>query len=143
MECPPCDLCGRTDPETLYAKDSWRRPMPPVALVRCRNCGLMYLSPRPAVSEIEQYYPVDYAAFRPAIEDERFGLMRYMRQRKLARRRQLLEKYSQRRGGRVLDVGCATGLFLHEMVLAGWQAQGVELTTPAADYARQRFGLDV
>ena len=43
----------------------------------------------------------------------------------------------------MLDVGCATGLFLHEMQLAGWSAAGVEPTQSAADFARQRFGLEV
>ena len=143
MECPICDLCGRSDAETIYAGQSWRRPLPDVGLVRCRNCGLMYLSPRPTAAEIDTYYPVDYAAFRPAIEDEPFALMRMMRRRKLEQRRRFVERYSQRRTGRILDVGCATGLFLHEMALAGWQTQGVELTRPAADYARTRFGLEV
>jgi SAM-dependent methyltransferase len=143
MECPACDLCGATDALVLYSGAGWQRSLPPIALVRCRRCGLMYLNPRPAPDEIAAYYPPNYAAFRPAIEDERFALMRYMRRRKLAQRRRLVERYSQRRTGRILDVGCATGLFLHEMALAGWQTTGVELTTPAADYARTRFGLDV
>jgi 2-polyprenyl-3-methyl-5-hydroxy-6-metoxy-1,4-benzoquinol methylase len=43
----------------------------------------------------------------------------------------------------VLDVGCATGIFLHEMGLAGWQTAGVELVASAAELARQRFGLEV
>lgn len=143
MECPPCDLCGRSDPETIYAGSQWRRSLPPVILVRCRNCGLMYLSPRPTVQEISAYYPTDYAAFRPAIEDEGFALMRFMRRRKLKQRRRLVEHFGQRPAGRILDVGCATGLFLHEMALTGWQTQGVELTEPAAEYARTRFGLNV
>jgi SAM-dependent methyltransferase len=55
----------------------------------------------------------------------------------------LVEQYAGRTKGRVLDVGCATGLFLHEMALAGWDAAGVELTASAAEFARRRFGLEV
>ena len=43
----------------------------------------------------------------------------------------------------MLDVGCATGIFLDGMRSLGWQAQGVEPSQVAADYAQQRFGLDV
>jgi SAM-dependent methyltransferase len=43
----------------------------------------------------------------------------------------------------VLDVGAATGLFLHEMALSGWETAGVELVGSAAAIARRRFGLEV
>ncbi len=103
----------------------------------------MYLNPRPAPGEMGAYYPSDYAAYRVAIEDERFALMRLMRRRKLSQRRALIEHYSRRKTGRLLDVGCATGLFLHEMAQAGWQVRGVEPSASAASYAASRFGLEI
>ncbi len=137
-------MCGADDTVTLYVGASWQQAAPDgIALVRCRQCNLMYLNPRPGPDELATYYPPDYQPFRPAIEDERFGPMRWIRRRKLIQRRQLIERYSGQRCGRVLDVGCATGLFLHEMESAGWQVAGVEPTAIAADYARTRFGLDV
>jgi len=144
MRTTHCDLCKADDAETLYADDAWRQPVPDgLTLVRCRRCGLMYLNPRPGPDEIAAYYPADYAPFRPAIEEERLELLRWMRRRKLIQRRRLVERYSGRDLGRILDVGCATGLFLHEMATAGWQATGVELAAHAAEYASTRFGLNV
>jgi 2-polyprenyl-3-methyl-5-hydroxy-6-metoxy-1,4-benzoquinol methylase len=69
--------------------------------------------------------------------------MRYMRRRKLIKRRALIEKYSGLKEGRILDVGCATGLFLHEMQTSGWEATGVEPIQSAAEFARLRFGLEI
>jgi SAM-dependent methyltransferase len=139
-----CDLCGSTDASVLYALTDTAHGQPgEFELQRCRACGLMYLSPRPTPDTIARYYPEDYAPFRPPIEDESFALMRWMRRRKLSRRRTLVERYAGRRQGRLLDVGCATGLFLHEMVQSGWAGAGVELTGPAAEFAHSRFGLDV
>jgi SAM-dependent methyltransferase len=103
----------------------------------------MYLNPRPSQDEISAYYPVAYGPFRPAIEDERYTLMRWMRRRKLVQRRHLIERYSGRTTGRILDIGCATGIFLHEMASMGWQAAGVEPVEHAAEYARARFGLEI
>jgi SAM-dependent methyltransferase len=144
MQYIRCDLCGADDTETIYAGSSWRMSAATDwRLQRCRKCGLMYLNPRPSEDEISSYYPAEYGPFRPAIEDERHALMRWMRRRKLIRRRRLVERFSGRTGGRILDVGCATGIFLHEMASAGWQATGVEPVTRAAAYARDRFGLDV
>ena len=69
--------------------------------------------------------------------------MRWMRRRKLVQRRHLVERYSGRTTGRILDVGSATGIFLHEMASAGWEAVGVEPVTHAAEYAQARFGLEI
>jgi 2-polyprenyl-3-methyl-5-hydroxy-6-metoxy-1,4-benzoquinol methylase len=45
----------------------------------------------------------------------------------------------------LLDVGCATGGFLHEAALNApeWELRGVELSPDAANTARTEFGLDV
>ena len=45
--------------------------------------------------------------------------------------------------GRVLDVGCAAGLFLDVARGRGWQIQGVEISEHAAAVARERRGIDV
>lgn len=145
LEEPACDRCGGRDALVLLPPGTWGPPLPPqVAMCRCRACGLVYLSPRPRPESIGVFYPPDYQPYRRAVEDEPWALMRLMRRRKLADRRRLVERYREGEPpGRVLDVGCSTGLFLREMALAGWQAEGVELSPEAADYARQRFGLKV
>jgi SAM-dependent methyltransferase len=143
-ESVACNLCGSSESTLVYTLNDMIHPLPgEFDLRRCQRCGLMYLSPRPTPQSIGAYYPPDYTPYRPPVEDERFGLMRWMRRRKLAKRRTLIERYSGLKQGRVLDVGCATGLFLHEMQLAGWSAVGVEPIQSAADFARRRFGLDV
>lgn len=144
METTLCDLCGADASNIVYSGAGWKQVVPQgVVLVQCRQCGLMYLSPRPGPDEIWQYYPNDYLPFRPTIESERFGLMRWMRRRKLAQRRRWIEYFGRRQSGIILDVGCATGLFLHEMALAGWQVAGVEPIAAAAEYARTHLGLNV
>ena len=45
-------------------------------------------------------------------------------------------------GGRLLDVGCATGFFL-EAASEHWDVTGVELSAFAAGYARREFGHNV
>jgi len=45
--------------------------------------------------------------------------------------------------GTLLDVGCGTGEFLHEMQSHGWQVTGVETETRVAAFARRKYGLEV
>ena len=144
MDQVPCDLCGATESHPLYTLEDYGYKFPgEFVLRRCDHCQLMYLSPRPTPEAMAAYYPPEYECYRMAIEDERFQIMRWMRQGKLARRRRLVERYSGQRTGRLLDVGCATGLFLHEMAESGWQVAGIEPAASAVEYARRRFSLDV
>jgi len=144
VESVPCNLCGATESVSLYTfEDTSRGDQGEFMLRRCLSCGLMYLSPRPTQKTIETYYPKEYSPYRPAIADERWALMRWIRRRKLVEKRRLVEHYSGQTQGRLLDVGCSTGLFLHEMTQAGWQVAGIEPIASAAEYARCRFGLSV
>ncbi len=143
-ESVSCDLCGSRGSNPLYrVRDIFHDLPGEFVLQRCRDCGLIYLSPRPTAETIEAYYPPEYSNYRFAVEDDPFFLMRWMRRRKLARRRDVVRAYSGLRSGRLLDVGASTGLFLHEMAVSGWETAGVEPVESAAQYARQRFGLEI
>jgi SAM-dependent methyltransferase len=104
----------------------------------------VYLNPRPKPEELAAYYPSDYMPFLPAIEDEPHWFRRLDRRVGLRRRVRLLRRWhGGRAAGALLDVGCATGVFLDGMRAEGWRVQGVEPSEHAARYARDRFGLDV
>lgn len=139
-----CDLCQTAvaDPVHTFTDILYNLPGE-FTMRRCRQCGLMYLSPRPTPQSIAFYYPENYTSYRPPIEQERLALMRWMRRRKLQQRRRFIEQFSERREGKILDVGCATGLFLNEMAQTGWQGYGVEPIDSAAQFARAHFGLEV
>lgn len=147
-ETTPCAFCGAVDGAALYDLQDYLYHAPgDFTARRCPVCGLIYLSPRPTRAAITHYYPESYAPYRPAIQDERSPLMRYMRRRKIVARRRALERHAPRRvssrPATLLDVGCSTGIFLDEMRSAGWAPLGIEINPDAARYARTRFGLPV
>ena len=127
---PGCVVCEETRRQALFVKDGY-------PIVKCPRCGLAYVDAelKPGYLEGrygEDYYGggvfVDYIAER----DQRIaGARAYC---------QLLEKLSP--GGRLLDVGCATGFFL-EAASAHWDVTGVELSDFAGEYARREFGHTV
>jgi 2-polyprenyl-3-methyl-5-hydroxy-6-metoxy-1,4-benzoquinol methylase len=53
----------------------------------------------------------------------------------------LIERYKG--GGKLLDVGCALGVFLYLARERGWEVYGVDVSRYAASYAREVFGLKV
>jgi SAM-dependent methyltransferase len=57
--------------------------------------------------------------------------------------RWLDELERHRAPGRILDVGCGTGLFLAVARRRGWKVFGVDACEEATRHARERFGLEV
>ncbi|MBW2146630.1 MAG: methyltransferase domain-containing protein [Deltaproteobacteria bacterium] len=127
-----CNICGFDDTRHLFAIDSG-------SVVRCRNCGLAYQNPRPDqltdyeedffLREYRDFYGVDYVEDRENIA-------------RIARRRlDAIQRLVQ--GGRILDVGCATGFFLHEARCRGLEPWGVEISGFAVKHAREKLRLNV
>lgn len=143
METVRCNLCGGDDTDLimeredkLYGKGS------KFYLRKCRRCGLVYLNPRPTVEEMPQYYPDDYIAYPVAIEDEPSVFRRFDRKYGLFKRCHAVTSFFEH-SGTMLDIGCATGVFINGMRDRGWQVYGVDTSLRATRYARERFGLDV
>ena len=137
-----CAFGHQTPAEKQFERPDWWFELPGnFAWYRCPECGLLFLNPRPTLEKITTYYPPNYAAYRPAIDDEKWTVMRWKRRRNL---RHVITAVTQRAApGHLLDVGCATGNYLAEMKRKDWQVTGVELEPDTAEYARQRFGIDV
>ena len=137
-----CCVCGSADAAPYVVTPDRLEGQPGLfTFVRCRRCGHVYLSPRPSAEALGKLYTAEYAAYTGPIEDEPRRFVRWNRAYGLAKRCRLVT--SRRRPGRLLDVGCGTGVFLDAMRRRGWTVQGVEPTGAALAVARGRFGLDV
>lgn len=122
MEYVLCNLCGADNAETLYEMpDVHFFPDERFTVVACRECGLGYLNPRPAVAEMDRYYPV---AFYNYFDDSHKG--RYEREAGYVLR------HSDKASGTLLDVGCANGDFPRVMMSKGWQVEGLETASAAS-----------
>jgi 2-polyprenyl-3-methyl-5-hydroxy-6-metoxy-1,4-benzoquinol methylase len=141
FEHTACDFCGNSQTEILFeGPDRLLNRPGRFRVVRCTYCGLLRQDPRPTKHTIQFYYPPEYEPFSIAIDDENSWLVRLDRRYGMIKRRRAVEQCCP--GGRLLDVGCATGNFLYEMKRSGrWQVEGVEPNPEAARYAKERFGL--
>lgn len=104
-------------------------------VVRCEACGLHYLDPRPDTSSLERLYRLWYRhgySDTPhsaegdtvrAQEFEKFHLAQIIRA-------------TGQTGGKLLDVGSGTGLFVQVAQVAGWRAEGIDASVAAVDRAQ-------
>jgi 2-polyprenyl-3-methyl-5-hydroxy-6-metoxy-1,4-benzoquinol methylase len=144
METVVCDLCG--SPQQIdYAQPAdyfLDRREVTARLVACARCGFIYQSPRPTLAEIGAHYPPAYELYGDYRAHTRSRLLRLAYDYGIRKR----ARYVTRRqaGGRLLDVGCAAGLFLVTLrELGGWQVEGVELDAATAAYGRETYGLTI
>jgi SAM-dependent methyltransferase len=140
-----CDFCGDDDETSIVVGPDRSLGLPGTfRMVQCVRCGLIRQNPRPIASDIDAYYPATYEPFSTAlaIDDEPSLLRRLDRRYGMRKRRKLIEVFQP--GGRLLDVGCATGVFLFEMARTGrWSVEGIEPNDRAAAYANERHRLAI
>jgi len=112
-------------------------------LVRCLKCELLYLNPQPTVEEVGRYYPPEYDSYVSAHPSDRLSwLRRTSLSYGLYKRCQAVTRYQEE--GRLLEVGCANGVFLNAIRKSGaWDVYGVDINKYAVQYARNEFDLDV
>jgi SAM-dependent methyltransferase len=162
LEAIACPLCGGTDATVLCAEHDLALGVPGrFPLARCERCGLLYQNPRVRRDQLDRMYPADYPPHArdpdlarvlrdrsPAtrwtlahglgyvhLDTHDVGLRERLRAR--LRRRRIMKNFPPWvGGGRLLDVGCATGRFLQQMAAVGWRVSGIELDPEAAAKAR-------
>jgi SAM-dependent methyltransferase len=123
-----CCICKIDNAEPLAVGEDFEyRTSPDTFLaVRCRQCGLVYLNPRPAMSELAQIYPPDYHAFN--FSETQFGFV-YKVRRQLEAKRLLSYCRGLPDHARIIDIGCGDGFhlgLLREFGKPSWTLEGVD-----------------
>lgn len=134
-----CVVCGGA------AFQKWRRAPDQImggwvryAAVRCTRCGLRRLQPRPGPEAMAAAYNATYA--RAEGEEETAGLGQRLDEFFERQADRAMDAYGGRPKGKLLDIGCGDGRFLASMQKRGWQLEGIETDSVAADLARRRSG---
>jgi 2-polyprenyl-3-methyl-5-hydroxy-6-metoxy-1,4-benzoquinol methylase len=139
-----CKCCNSENLNFLYeGNDRLHNVQGEFSLFTCLDCGVVSVRPLLSSGEINQYYPENYISYPVPIGKEKLTIKRLDRQFGVFKRRKKIERYTGKRHGKILDVGCATGVFLKEMQNHGWEAYGVEPSVYAAGVAVDQLGLDV
>jgi len=132
-----CVLCGSSQRSFCFRDE-------PFAVVRCRDCGLVYVTPQMSPEGLPAVYGDSY--WRNDCPSER-GYGDYLADESLylrtfRRRFHALQAHLPA-SGRALDVGCAAGFFLEVLQEQGWVVCGVEPSLPMARRAREEKGFEI
>lgn len=143
MESVLCNYCNSSSSVLLYTIPDFylNKQDKFYTLVKCNNCGLIYQNPRPTQDEIREAYPSIYEAFN--LHQKKSWLETKVIQHGLEKRSKAITSI-KKTPGRLLDIGCSTGLFLHTMQSKyRWEPYGVEINEYAASIAREKYHLNI
>lgn len=137
---PFCPVCGATDYRLRYRITRFR-------VLECVGCDLIYLWERPSEEEIAEMFRLLYTSgegsvpelksyYQFCFDDRPENPLVQQYEGHLA----LVERFKS--PGRILDIGCGTGLFLSVARRRGWEVYGIDGSREATDHARECFGIE-
>ena len=141
LESSDCPLhSGGEDIHILRGRDRLHDLPGEFDIVECKRCGLMRTSPRPVPNSIGYYYPLDYGPYKGTVvatNNEKRNwksLLVSVGKTVFDVKAAALPKMPV---GEMLEIGCASGSFLHLMAKRGWNVEGIEFSPEAAQSARE------
>jgi SAM-dependent methyltransferase len=130
----PCPLCDKDEYKEIYKERG------SLGIVRCRNCGLIYVNPR--LRDPEKIYWGDAGKYFQEAKLIFEAKAPHHRDKNYLEDLRLINKYKP--AGNFLDIGTNMGFFLRNArMFGGWNLYGVEPSASLSDLARKYFGLNV
>ncbi len=122
LECAPCPSCQGVRHRVLFTRRDYTHGISDYEfpVVRCNSCGFVFVSPRPDRSAIHKFYPPSFYTVDLSPEQ-----VLSERKASLDARVSLL---SHLRAGKILDIGCSRGEFMHRMRENGWDPYGIDFS---------------
>src|SRR4051794_14793683 len=108
MQEIPCIFCGRRSDDVVIAENGYSG-------VKCSDCDLIFISPRPDAADIAHLYTDEHATL---YADAQFKFDRF-NQMEAARALSRIRPY--KRGGTILELGAGGGCFLSEAQKRGYE----------------------
>lgn len=138
--CPLCvSLPAGHDKHVLVGRDLLHDVPGSFSVVKCNGCGLMRTNPRPSTRTIGVFYPDHYGPYlstRVQQASVNPGWVRRLVRVLTCRMFKFnTDTLPPMKPGRLLEVGCASGSFLHRMADDAWRVEGIEFSPSAARIA--------
>lgn len=135
INCPLCKCDGNKSQIIFSSHDDRYGHTEIFNVVKCKNCGFVYVNPRLNVETITEWYTKDYSSD---------GLQKQIPKGSKRRVRAIWHKISGNPGveyidvkGRVLEIGCNQGQLIEYFKNKGLEVHGVEINPEAVKICRE------
>lgn len=126
-----CTICQKDFSKVLYIT-------PKFDVIQCQKCGLVYVNDYLSHEKMNDMYEHYSSVFMHEIylETQNAQISDFTQKVKS------IERLAPRKG-KLLDIGCGYGFFLEAARRRNWEVYGIEISKHAADYAQNKFSLNV
>ncbi len=136
-----CHICGNQDAKLAYSLKLCK-------IYRCQKCNALFTDQDSLRhKQGKDMYSAEYFTethpnfFKESSADYQKHLGKSKKLQAFLRELKILKRHKPK--GKLLDIGCATGVFLDMAQKEGFDAYGVELSDYASKYAEEKFKLNV
>ena len=137
-----CPVCGSNKQEKALETKDYFLSQEDFKISKCKSCGFHFTNPRPIEAELGKYYKSEEYISHSNSNKGLFGILyQTIRNYTLKKKYQLVSNLKD--GHQILDIGCATGQFLHEFKDRGWNCTGIEPDKKARSFAKTEYDLKV
>jgi len=125
-----CPLCGSIHYYKVYTIKGF-------AIVRCKDCRLVYVNPRISDEQLFEIYRHEYFRRKKGGYDD-YEKTEFLRRKTFGKwYRQLLPFVPPSRKT-ALDIGCAAGFFMDILLADDWDAEGIELDNRVYQHLKEK-----
>lgn len=137
-----CPVCGSEKFDLYISGKDYFLTGESFKIVKCSGCGFRFTNPRPKAEELGKYYESsEYISHSDSRKGLFASIYQLVRKYTLGRKLAIISRYAKK--GEILDIGCATGQFLHFMDQHGWKTTGIEPDEKTRARAINEYGLQV
>lgn len=138
-------LCGKDNsmPQAVIQLTNGEK----ASIVKCQNCGLKYISPRPRKEFLNWMYKESYYNLQTQDKDlwaEKALEFEIIREKDLLYRLNPILKMRDLYGYRkLLDIGTGFGYFIKLAQERGFDVVGIEVSEKASEFAKKNYGVSI
>ncbi|MFA6001130.1 MAG: class I SAM-dependent methyltransferase [Thermoleophilia bacterium] len=132
FEKAKCAICDGDNAEKLFsARDKFHNYGGRFTVKRCRDCGLVYMDPRPTEDTKGKFYDDEYTfkSDKPSQESSHYL--------------PVIEELKKMKPGVIHDVGTGNSQFLPMMRDLGWDVGGNEVDASLVEFFRKKHQIDI
>ena len=155
-----CPLCNSPGEFSFQGRDLLYNKTKTYQYMECINCNAVFQYPFPTPTEIREFYPDDYSAYKKldkpkqhrysdlSVLHYKYGYTHLHVPWLFRLFASMISAFRQRDvipfvpNGKALDIGCGNGKFMRTMNSIGWQFEGVEFNPIAVEICH-KAGLKV
>ncbi len=139
LERADCALCGGSETVEVTCQEVFGEMF---HVVKCASCGLIRTNPRPTEQWKQHFYDPEWNGYA---ESKGRDFIYAPDLTRLSGYRKLLEFLTKHcaEGAKLLDVGCAAGLFVAEARKRGFLAAGCDYSAQAVSHGKEQFNIHI